>query len=124
LIQLHGDEDSTYIKRLKDEFDCRVIKSIAAVAALPSLPAEPDYLLFDAPSAQRGGAGKIFNWHILHGYSGLPFFLSGGLTSTNAAAAIRLLAPYCVDVSSGVETDGVKDAGKIEEFICLVRGIN
>lgn len=122
LAQLHGDEDGTYIRRLKEACGCRVIKGAGVGGALPTLPDGADYALFDAISEQRGGAGRTFSWDLLRGYRGLPFFLSGGLSTENAAAAIHKLAPYCLDISSGVETQGAKDPGKIEAFVNLVRG--
>ena len=121
LVQLHGDENGEYIRRLKDTCGCRVIKAVGVGNALPVLPVDADHMLFDSISKQRGGAGKAFDWELLEGFHGPPFFLSGGLSADNVLGAIRLLAPYCVDVSSGVETDGVKDAEKIEKFIDLIR---
>lgn len=122
LAQLHGDENGGYIRRLKEMCGCRVIKSVGIGDTLPPLPGEPDYLLFDTLSEQRGGTGRTFKWEILKKYHGLPFFLSGGLSFVNVVDSINLLAPFCVDVSSGVETDGVKDTEKIELFVSLVRG--
>ena len=132
MVQLHGDEDDAYIKRLKDKCGCPVIKAIGIDDAdgnvlphtgfqRPDLPSEPDFLLFDTLSGQRGGTGRSFDWKILKEHRGLQFFLSGGLSIGNVAAAIQLLDPFCVDVSSGVETNGIKDTKKIEEFISLVR---
>jgi len=121
LVQLHGDEDGAYIRRLKGSLGCQVIKAVGVGASLPDLPVDSDYLLFDTLSKQRGGTGRPFDWNILNGYRGAPYFLSGGLSSENAAAAIQALSPYCVDVSSGVETGGVKDAGKIWDFVRIVR---
>jgi len=123
MAQLHGDEDDGYIKRLKDTCGCPVIKAVGVDDALPSLPVGLDYVLFDTLSEQRGGTGKTFAWSVLQAYSRPSFFLSGGLSIENVAAAIHRLAPFCVDVSSGVETGGTKDADKIEKFVCLVRGI-
>ena len=91
-------------------------------APLPvHLPAEPDYLLFDVLSERRGGIGKAFDWGVLDGYRGLRYFLAGGLSIENVGGAIERLSPYCVDVSSGVETGGRKDPYKIEEFVNIVR---
>ena len=123
LVQLHGDEDSGYIRRLKKDCGCPVIKAVGIGDAMPSLPVDPDYLLFDTLSEQRGGIGRTFDWGILDKYRGLPYFLSGGLSAANAAASINMLAPFCADVSSGVETDGIKNAAKIEKFINTVRGL-
>lgn len=123
IVQLHGDEDDDYIRRLKDRCGCTVIKALGVGDALPPLPLEADYLLFDTLSDQRGGVGKVFNWSVLHDYHGPPYFLAGGLTAQNVANSIQLLNPFCVDVSSGVETDGIKDAEKIEAFIDLLSGL-
>jgi len=125
IVQLHGDEDDSYVSRLKDKCGCRVIKSVPVGISLPpsqKLPASSDYLLFDTLSIQRGGVGKPFDWNVLKEYCGKPYFLAGGLSAQNVSHAMRLLNPYCVDVSSGVETDGVKDPLKIEKFVNTVRG--
>ena len=121
IAQLHGDEDDDYISRLKDACGCQVIKAVGVGDALPILPTAPDYVLFDTLSEQRGGVGEAFDWNVLHAYRGSPYFLAGGLTVDNVADSIRLLTPFCVDVSSGVETDGVKDHEKINTFIRRVR---
>ena len=123
LVQLHGDEDGSYIKRLKESCGCPVIKSIGIADTLPPLPDTPDYLLFDTLSAQRGGIGKAFNWRVIKDFTAKPYFLAGGLSAGNAAEAIKILHPFCVDVSSGVETDGVKDPEKIREFVRITRQV-
>ena len=123
LVQLHGDEDDGYIRLLKCICGCRVIKAVQVNDVLPPLPSEPDFLLFDTHSKQRGGAGKTFDWCVLLNYDGPPYFLAGGLSQYNAADAVKLLSPYCVDVSSGVETDGLKDETKMTAFVNTVRGI-
>ena len=97
---------------------CNTAPSRVSTASPPSAP---DYLLFDAVSAWRGGAGVKFDWNVLAGYRGPPYFLAGGLTCENVGAAVSLLNPYCVDASSGVETGGYKDAAKIMEFVGIVR---
>jgi len=122
VVQLHGDEDDDYIRLLKDVCNCQVIKAVGVGEALPPLPKGADYLLFDTLSQQRGGIGKTFDWSVLHDYNGPPYFLAGGLNAHNVVDSLELLAPFAVDVSSGVETDGVKDAEKIEMFVTLVRG--
>jgi len=123
MVQLHGDENDEYIKRLKENCGCCVIKAVGVGSLLPPLPLEADYLLFDTLSLARGGVGIPFDWSILKGYSGLPYFLAGGLSIENIADALNILSPYCVDVSSGVETDGVKDAEKIEKIVCFIRSM-
>jgi len=122
-VQLHGDEDETYIRALRESVSHRIIKAVGVADALPVLPVSPDYLLFDTASAQRGGTGKSFDWQVLEDHSGPPYFLAGGLDSHNVAQAVERLHPYCVDVSSGVETDGRKDPEKIDRFIKRARGM-
>jgi len=76
-----------------------------------------EYLIFDSPNP---GSGKPFDWDIIP-KNAPPFFLAGGLTPQNVAEAIARTAPFAVDVSSGVETNGVKDPQKIAEFIRRAR---
>jgi len=120
-VQLHGHEDEEYICKLKSLVKSTVIKSVSIGSAAPSLiPTGADYLLLDTASPQHGGAGKTFDWALAAGIKP-PFFLAGGLSESNVKDAISTLRPYCVDVSSGVETNGVKDDEKIRRFIRLVR---
>jgi len=121
IAQLHGDEDEDYIRTLKESCGCRVIKTVSMENIMPDIPKGPDYLLFDTLSAERGGTGRTFDWHIIKGFDKKPYFLAGGLNAANVREAIGLLSPYCVDVSGGVETYGVKDAAKIKEFVNIVR---
>jgi len=121
IIQLHGDESDDYIKNLKDKCGCTIIKAVGIGDRIPALPTEADYLLFDTLSEQRGGIGKAFDGKILKDYCGIPYFLAGGLNAENVEDSIDMLNPFCVDISSGVESNGKKDAEKIKEFIYLVR---
>ncbi|MCL2084112.1 MAG: phosphoribosylanthranilate isomerase [Oscillospiraceae bacterium] len=121
LAQLHGDEDQDYIARLKADCGCPVIKAAGVGRAPPKPPRGADYVLFDTLSPQRGGTGRVFDWGLLDGYEGPPFFIAGGLSALNVARAVRELAPFCVDVSGGVETGGLKDANKIYEFVRIAR---
>lgn len=117
-IQLHGGEDEDYISALREQTECPVIKACSVTEKLQNTDSAADYILFDGP---RGGSGQTFNWALLRD-AHRPYFLAGGLTPLNLPDALRASNPWCVDVSGGVETDGIKDAGKIEAFINIVRG--
>ena len=121
MAQLHGDECDEYVKRLKGLCGCRVIKAVGVGGQLPQLPEMQDYLLFDTLSERRGGTGRAFDRGLLEGYRGPPYFIAGGLGLGNVAEVIAALSPYCVDVSSGVEENGAKDAAKILEFVRRAR---
>jgi len=88
-------------------------------------------LLFDSQSnGSMGGTGTTFDWHGTRAMVQvislkIPVIVAGGLTAINVAEAIRLLQPFGVDVSSGVEArPGKKDPAKVEAFIQAVRGTN
>jgi phosphoribosylanthranilate isomerase len=78
------------------------------------------YRIFDSPNP---GSGQTFDWSTIP-ETGEPFFLAGGLNPENVEEAIKKTAPFAVDVSSGVETNGVKNAEKIKEFIRRARSVN
>jgi len=122
ILQLHGDEDPAYCRRLGGDF--KIIKSFkvkdpSSVKAVDGYR-DVDYYLFDTyVSGVPGGTGKCFDWDILGGkVFKKPVFLAGGLTPENVAAAIKKAAPYAVDVASGVEkVPGKKDYKRLKEFI-------
>jgi phosphoribosylanthranilate isomerase len=127
-IQLSGDEDAQIMPDLvADRLECHVIKALRLAGA----PAEQGWLqssfsprlLVDAhvPGAY-GGAGVVADWNRAAALAAqYSVILAGGLTPDNVGAAIRRVRPWGVDVSSGVETDGVKDSAKIRAFIAAVR---
>lgn len=79
-------------------------------------------LLDRAAEGLFGGTGSLLNWDVAAAVAReLPIWLAGGLTPENAAEAVQRVRPWCVDVSSGVETDGIKDAAKIRAFVQAVR---
>ncbi|MCL2287381.1 MAG: phosphoribosylanthranilate isomerase [Firmicutes bacterium] len=119
-VQLHGKEDEKYIMRLKELTTVPIIKAVSVQQAGDvqkwALTAA-DYLLLDS---KGGGTGQAFDWSLI-GKVTKPYFLAGGLDVNNVVNAISQTTPFAVDVSSGVETDGLKDPGKINEFIRRAR---
>ena len=125
-VQLHGDEDEAFIQSLKERTNVEVWKAVqirSAADAEAWIDSSADMLLFDAyHKDERGGTGEVFDWSCLDEFE-RPFMLAGGIDSTNVARAIRTVRPYGIDISSGIETDGVKDDEKITAFTKLVRTI-
>lgn len=88
-----------------------------------------DTVVGTGAGAMSGGAGKTFDWSVAgrliesrgEGFPRLPIILAGGLDAGNVVGAIEQVRPWCIDVSGGVETDRVKDYGKIREFVRLVK---
>lgn len=136
MIQLHGEEDADYIRRLREICDVPVIKAVKVqtveqirqAAALPV-----DYLLLDTyRKGVLGGTGEAFDWELLREAKaaagdtaegelfGKPYFLAGGLHAGNLREAAAL-GSYGLDVSSGIETDGSKDFDKMVEVVNIVR---
>ena len=119
LAQLHGTEDEAYLSRLRALTDKPVIQAFRIRSEEDCLTARrssADYILLDSGA----GTGKAFDWSLIREL-GRPYFLAGGLGPENAAASVRLLRPYAVDVSSGIETDGKKDQQKMADFVSAVR---
>ena len=119
IAQLHGHEDDDYINELKTSSGKPVIKAFKIRSEEDGKLAEAspaDMVLLDSGM----GTGKTFNWEIIKGVN-RPYFLAGGLAPDNAADAIRELHPYALDVSSGIETEGIKDTKKMADFYEAVR---
>ncbi|MCL2287768.1 MAG: phosphoribosylanthranilate isomerase [Candidatus Bathyarchaeota archaeon] len=120
VVQLHGGEDEEYIKRLKKLTEKPIIKAVTVQKAgdvQKWASTSADYLLLDN---KGGGTGQTFDWSLI-GETDSRYFLAGGLNIENVGAAIEKTNPYAVDISSGVETGGVKDPLKIKEFIRRIR---
>ncbi len=118
--QLHGREDNAYIARLRELTARPIIKAFRIRGAddlARAARSAADHILLDAGA----GEGRRFDWGALAGF-GRPYILAGGLCPENAAEAVRQLRPYGLDVSSGVETGGLKDEAKLRAFIEAVRG--
>ena len=126
VIQLHGDEDESFIQILKEQSNVEVWKAVQVRSAADAekwIDSSADMLLFDAyHKDERGGTGEVFDWSSLDEFD-RPFMLAGGIDSTNVARAIRTVRPYGIDISSGIETEGVKDNEKIKAFTNIVRTI-
>lgn len=115
VIQLHGHEDEAYLERIRGMTDAPVIKAFKIrsrqdIELANSYPA--DFILLD----NGCGTGQTFDWQLILGMK-RPFFLAGGLTIDNVSDAIEKYQPYAVDISFGVETDGYKDCGKMQQFV-------
>ena len=125
-VQLHGDEDEAFIQSLKERTNVEVWKAVqirSAAAVEKWIDSSADMLLFDAyHKDERGGTGEVFDWSSLDAFE-RPFMLAGGIDSTNVARAIRTVRPYGIDISSGIETNGVKDDEKIKAFTKIVNSI-
>jgi phosphoribosylanthranilate isomerase len=122
LVQLHGNESEDDII----ELGIPAIKTLHVAATLPDTHATPSaaWILFDTFDERRaGGTGRRFDWSLLATYErSKPFFLSGGLTPDNVAAAISLVRPDAIDVASGVEASrGVKDHTQVARLFERVR---
>ena len=126
VIQLHGDEDESFIQILKEQSNVEVWKAVQVRSAADAekwIDSSADMLLLDAyHKDERGGTGEVFDWSSLDEFE-RPFMLAGGIDSTNVARAIRTVRPYGIDISSGIETNGVKDDEKMKAFTNIVRTI-
>ena len=119
IAQLHGSEDEAYIQRLRQRTDQPIIKAFQIKSRHDLAKAKActaDHILLDSGA----GTGNVFDWSVLQDVK-RPYFLAGGLSPDNVGDAVRLLHPYAVDVSSGIETDGRKDEEKAAAFIAAVR---
>lgn len=119
LAQLHGGENEDDIRQLRALTDKPIIQAFRITSAQDIQLAEhstADYILLDSGA----GTGKAFDWILLQTL-GRPYFLAGGLGLDNVERAVEQLKPYAVDVSSGIETDGVKDPAKMAAFVAAVR---
>ena len=122
IAQLHGDEDEEYISGLRRMTDKPIIQAFrirSAADAERARQSSGDMILLDAGA----GDGKAFDWSLISNIE-RPYFLAGGLSCQNVAQAVRELHPYGVDVSSGIETDGIKDIEKMAAFAGAVRKDN
>lgn len=122
-IQLHGEESPDFCKEISlpviKAFNIGVTEDLKLVNQFECCA----YLLDSPKGRYRGGTGLPFDWSILQGavLEGKKIILAGGLNSENVESAILASNPYMVDVSSGVETEGKKDFGKMKDFILAAK---
>lgn len=119
LAQLHGHENEDYLARMRKLTDQPLIQAFRIRKredVLQTAQSSAEVILLDAGA----GDGKTFDWDLLREVT-RPYFLAGGLNPENAGRAIKVLKPYAVDVSSGIETDGFKDIEKMRAFARAVR---
>ena len=124
-VQLHGEETPGECLEVQKRTGALVIKAVP-VADSQSLERvvqfDTDYILLDTYQPERrGGTGEVFDWSLAaalpEGFRSGRLLLSGGLTPENIAGAARLVRPFALDVSSGVEaTPGAKDAERLRRL--------
>lgn len=119
-VQLHGCEDNTYINQLRTLTESPIIKAFKLENERDLEAVENSRATVVLLDAKEGGSGKTFDWDWVKNIN-RPFFLAGGLNEDNVKNAIERLKPYGVDVSSGIETNGVKDGEKMKAFMNRVR---
>lgn len=108
MVQLHGKESPDYCKKI----NAPVIKYFKPDMFDQINDYDTDFYLFDSGT----GTGKVFDWSKIP-KTDKPFFLAGGINTGNIKQAIHEIKPYCIDVSSAVETDGNKDYNKIKQIM-------
>ncbi|MGE3424928.1 MAG: phosphoribosylanthranilate isomerase [Dehalococcoidia bacterium] len=127
LVQLSGGEDDDFVRRVVRP----VIRTVHVHEGMSSEAVEDRCVpgisaglhLDKGSSGAHGGTGLVFDWQVAAEVAERkPFLLAGGLTPGNVAEAIERVNPWGVDVSTGVETDGVKDIEKIRAFIRAAKG--
>lgn len=126
-VQLHGSEDAAYVARLRGLLagsgarPARVVQAFRVRSAADAGLAErspADLVLLDSGQ----GSGEAFDWGLAR-LCRRPYVLAGGLGPGNVARAVAELAPWGVDMSSGIETDGAKDPAKMRAAVAAVRGV-
>ncbi|WP_223066636.1 phosphoribosylanthranilate isomerase [Paenibacillus caui] len=138
VVQLHGQESPEFCRSVKERFPVRIMKAMSVKdgesrdtsRCLNSYQGFIDALLVDAyDPVYGGGSGTSFDWSALAPYqewtkkSGIPLLVAGGLHEHNVQHLIASYHPDGVDVSSGVEREGIKDINKITAFVERVKGI-
>lgn len=133
-IQLHGDETPAFCREVQSRFGVEVWRAMPVAddgdpsTGVSRLAAYKDAVSTVLLDTAGGGTGRTFRWDLIPSYqhaarsSGLQLFIAGGLSPDNAAQLVTQYRPAGVDISSGVETDGIKDVHKITAFAERVKG--
>ena len=121
-LQFHGEESREYCRdwplKVIKAFRVKERKSLEGMELFPA-----DFYLLDSWSSGYGGSGTAFPWEWLEGLNTEKLILSGGLNVGNVTEAVRRVRPYGIDVCSSVEArPGIKDHGKLKEFIAAAKG--
>jgi len=118
-VQLHGNENNNFIDELRRRTDVAILKAFKIKDRKDVMDANKcsaDYVLLDSGE----GSGKRFDWTCIQEVR-RPYFLAGGLTPENVKIAVTTFAPFAVDASSSLETEGFKDKDKMTAFVRAVR---
>lgn len=119
VVQLHGSEDAAYLDELRGLIEVGIIQAFAVRGPADVARAQAssaDLVLLDAGQ----GSGRTFDWSLVAAVE-RPFLLAGGLDPGNVARALEAVKPWGVDMSSGVETDSLKDPDKMAAAVAAVR---
>ena len=120
VAQLHGSEEEDYILQLRERLGGAEIIKAFNINKIESFDeaekSSADHIMIDSGK----GSGIAFDWSKLERLE-RPYFLAGGLSTENISEVLASINPFAVDVSSGVETDGLKDASKMKRFVESVR---
>lgn len=125
-VQFHGQEAADFCERCPRPYvkAVRVQSSADVHEASAGHPKARAFLLDTYKKGRPGGTGESFDWDLIPPDFARPVILAGGLTPQNVGRAVTHVRPYAVDVSGGVEKQpGVKDAGKIEQFLNEVKRV-
>ncbi len=125
-VQIHSDLAVEEIQRLKEQMDMPIIKTVGVsdftgtMSRINEVEDFVDAILLDTVGDRPGGTGTTHDWKIsaeIVKRCSIPVILAGGLRLENVSQAVSIVKPYAVDVASGVETNGRKDASKLKAFI-------
>lgn len=123
IVQLHGDENQEYIDSLHARCNIEIWKAIRIKSRddLKQLQLSKisKFVVDSYDKSSYGGTGKVFNHKLLEGIDLTNVIIAGGITAANVQS-IKKYNPFGIDVSSGVETNGIKDENKIKQLMEVV----